>query len=43
MKLAAAVLCVLPAVAAQAPLPELRIDAAGGGSIIHIRNITPSR
>ena len=39
MKLAAAILCALPAVAAQTPLPELRIDAAGGGSIVHIRNV----
>ncbi len=39
MRLAAAILCVLPVVAAQAPLPELRIEAAGGGSIVHIRNI----
>ena len=38
MKLAAAILCVLSALAAQAPLPELRIEAVDAGSIVHIRN-----
>jgi hypothetical protein len=38
MKLAGAILLVLPVVGAQAPLPELRIDATDGGSIVHIRN-----
>ena len=31
-------LLAIPAVAAQPPLPELRIEAIGGGSVLYIRN-----
>jgi hypothetical protein len=35
---AAALVLALPAVAAQMPLPELRIEPTGGGSIFYIKN-----
>jgi hypothetical protein len=37
-KLAAALLLALPASTIQAPLPGLRVEAADGGSVLHVKN-----
>ena len=41
IKFAAVVLLALPAIAADMPLPELRIEPTGGGSIFYIKNTAP--
>src|ERR1035437_7675770 len=40
-KFAAVMLVALPAIAAQMPLPELRIEPTAGGSIFYIKNNSP--
>jgi hypothetical protein len=40
-KFAAVLLAAIPALAAQMPLPELRIEPTAGGSIFHIKNNSP--
>ena len=40
-KFAAVLLVALPAVAAQMPLPELRIEPTAGGSVFYIKNNSP--
>jgi hypothetical protein len=40
-RFAAALLLALPAVAAQMPLPELRIEPTAGGSVFFIKNNSP--
>ena len=37
-RFAAVLLLALPAIAAEVPLPELRIEPTGGGSIFYIKN-----
>src|SRR3954468_5132676 len=37
-KWTASVMLALPAVFAQAPLPDLRVEAAPGGSVLYVRN-----
>src|SRR5450759_1422217 len=39
MKFAIPLILAVSASAAEVPLPELRIEPSGGGSIIHIRNV----
>ena len=39
--LAFALLLILPAAAAEMPLPELRIEPAGAGSVLFVKNISP--
>ena len=39
--LAFALLLILPAAAAEMPLPELRIEAADAGSVLFVKNISP--
>jgi len=41
IRFAALFLLALPALAAEMPLPELRIEPTGGGSIFYIRNNSP--
>ena len=38
---ASAILFILPAAAAEMPLPELRIEPANGGSILFVKNVSP--
>ena len=40
-KFAAVLLVALPAIATQMPLPGLRIEPTGGGSIFYIKNNSP--
>ena len=40
-KFAAVLLVALPAIAAEIPLPELRIEPTAGGSIFYIKNNSP--
>jgi hypothetical protein len=40
-KFAVVLLAAIPALAAQMPLPELRIEPTAGGSIFHIKNNSP--
>jgi len=40
-RFAALFLLALPAIAAEMPLPDLRIEPTGGGSILYIRNNSP--
>jgi hypothetical protein len=40
-RFAAALLLAVPAVAAQMPLPELRIEPTAGGSVFYIKNNSP--
>jgi hypothetical protein len=40
-RFAALFLLALPAIAAEMPLPELRIEPTGGGSVFYIRNNSP--
>src|SRR5260370_16091535 len=36
-----AIILALPAAAAEVPLPELRIEPTTGGSIFHVKNVSP--
>jgi hypothetical protein len=39
--LASALLLILPAIAAEMPLPELRIEPAAAGSVFFVKNVSP--
>src|SRR6266853_46119 len=39
MRFALSIAVAFCAIAAQAPLPELRVEPAGGGSVMHVRNV----